>query len=171
MSSTKKEKLKQKIVQESYQFFIYAVFLSLFFCSLYTYQRLILDEYSIHYFHYGYGIFQGLVLAKIILIGEVFHLGERYADRPLIFPTLYKAVIFSILVLIFSIVEHFIDGFLKGIHSEVIYHELIDKGKYLIFAKILVVFFVFIPFFAFIETGRVMGEGKLINLFFRKKPK
>ena len=43
---------KQKIAQEIRLFAIYATFLTLFLCSLTTYKRLILGEYSIAYLHY-----------------------------------------------------------------------------------------------------------------------
>ena len=33
----------------------------------------------------------------------------------------------------------------------------------------LVIFVAFIPFFAFRELGRVLGEGKIRTLFFRKR--
>ncbi len=162
---------KQKIVHELYLFFIYAAFLTLFFCSLSTYRRLILGEYSISYLHYGYGLVQGLVLSKIILIGEVLKLGEKYAHKSLIIPTLYKTVIFTFFALAFIVLEHFVTGYIHGLNSAKIYQEFIDKGLDEALARILVIFIVFILFFAFIETARVMGEGKFINLFFKRKTK
>jgi hypothetical protein len=133
------------------------------------YRRLILGEYSISYFHYGYGIFQALILAKLILIGESLRLGEKYENHPLIIPTLYKTVVFSFFVLLFSMFEHFVEGFIHGTGFSEIYHEFMSKSKDEVLARVLVVFFVFILFFAFLETARVLGEGKLIDLFIRRK--
>lgn len=163
--------VKQKIIGELIKFSMYASFLAVFFCSLITYRRLILEEYSISYFHYGYGIVEALLLSKIILLGEDLRLGEKLENRPLIILTLYRTIIYSFFVLIFSVVEHFVLGFLHGKNFMNIYYEFMDKGIDEVLAKGLVVFFVFILFFAFVNTSIALGENKLFNLFFYGKPK
>lgn len=165
----KKEMVKQKIVNELFLMSIYFTFLSLFFCALTTYQRLILDEYSISYLHYGYGLIQALILSKIILIGKSLRLGERFIDKPLIIPTLYKAFIFSILALFFIILEHFITGYFEGISVAKVYQRFADKAFDIVLAKAVVVFLVFILFFAFLQIGSLIGENKLFKLFFYGK--
>jgi hypothetical protein len=167
--NTKKQKIKQKITDEFYRFLIYFSFLAIFFCSLTTYRRLILGEYSINYLHYGYGLLHALIISKIILIGESLKLGGKFENKPLIIPTLYKTIIFSVLVLIFTVLEHFVTGFFEGIRFEKVYEDFLNKGFDEIFAKILVVFSVFILFFAFLETAYVLGEHRLIKLFFGTK--
>jgi hypothetical protein len=161
-------KTASKIKVELYRFLIYASFLSLIFCALSTYKRLILGEYSISYLHYGYGLIQGLILAKIIVIGEMFRLGERFATKPLIIPTLYKTLIFTIFVFFFALFEHFFTGYLKGKSSLQIYEEFLNHGLDEILAKALLLFFVFILFFAFLEISNWLGGNKLIKLFFSK---
>lgn len=165
----KKESIKQKIENEMYLLLIYFSFLSLFFCSLTTYHRLILGQYSISYLHYGYGILQALILSKIILIGQSLRLGERFMDKPLIIPTLFKAVIYSIFTFFFIICEHFVTGFLRGIGFAELYQEFVNITFDVVLAKTLVVFLVFILFFAFLEIGSLMGENKLFKLFFSGK--
>lgn len=161
--------IKQKIKNELFLMMIYFLFLSFFFCSLTAYERLILGEYSISYLHYGYGLLQALILSKIILIGESLGLGEKFKDRPLIIPTLYKAIIFSLFTLFFMVLEHFITGFLRDISFAELYQKLVNKSLDVLLAKALVMFIVFIPFFAFLQIGNFMGENKLIKLFFFRK--
>lgn len=91
----------RKFLVEMRKFAIVASFLFFFFGAFATYRRLILSEYQIDYFQYGYALIQALVLGKVVLIGEIFQLGERFHGKPLIFPTLYKTFSFSILVLVF----------------------------------------------------------------------
>jgi hypothetical protein len=45
----------------------------------------------------------------------------------------------------------------------------LGKGYHEVLAGSMVVFVAFIPFFAFRELGRVLGEGKIRTLFFRKR--
>jgi hypothetical protein len=53
---------------------------------------------------------QALVLGKVIMIGRVFRFGRGLEDKPLIYPTLYKTVVFAVFVAVFKIVEHGIKG-------------------------------------------------------------
>lgn len=168
---TDKAHLKKKILHELRLFLIYFIFLTLFLWTFTMYRRLILNEYQIGYLHYSYNFLEALVLSKIILIGQTFKLGERFSDQPLIIPTLYKTVIFSLFVLIFTIIEEFVVGYIRGKDFARIYQEFALIGFDEIVARVLVMFFVFILFFAFLEIGRVMGEDNLLNLFTRKKSK
>ena len=128
-----------------------------------------MEEYHVGYFTYGYGLIEALVLAKVIVVGERLQLGERFADWPLIFPTLYKAILFGLFVLAFSILEHFITGFIDGQDLAGVFQEFVNRRRYEILARILVMFVTFIPFFAFGEAARALGEVKLFELFFRRR--
>jgi hypothetical protein len=168
-ASSKAAGLKQKLAYEFQRFLMVFVYLALLIGAFTTYRRLLMDEYHLGYLAYGYGLIQALVLAKLIVLGESLGLGERFCDRPLIIPTLYKAVIFGILALVFSLLEHFIRGLLHGKDLAVSFQELVSVGGYEILARVLVMFVAFIPFFAFREAGRVLGQVKLFELFFRSK--
>jgi hypothetical protein len=126
------------------KFALIASFLFFFFGAIATYRRLILSQYQIDYFQYGYAVIEALVLGKVILVGEIFHLGDRFQGKPLIVPTLYRTVSFSILVLIFAVLEHFVRGFIHGEKIAVIVGDLAAKDGADIAAKILVMFIAFI---------------------------
>lgn len=160
---------KQKVLRELSDYWITFVYLALFFGAFTCYRRLILAEYHIGYFHFGFALIEALVLAKVILIGDAMHLGLRMEKKPLIFPTLYKAIIFTVWVGVFRLIEYTITGLIhgKGIASGI--DEFRKHGIDAFLAESLVVFFAFIPFFAFRELGRVLGDGRIYNLFFRGK--
>jgi hypothetical protein len=132
------------------------------------YRRFVLAEYQISYLHYGTAVIEALILAKVILIGDAVGLGRRTHDKPLIYPTVRKAVVFSVFVGIFAIVEHMVEGLIHGKGVAGGLATLWSEGKDEILARCLVTFFAFIPFFAFRELGMLMGEGKLRRLFFRR---
>lgn len=110
----------------------------------------------------------GLVQGKVVLIGEIFHLGDRFHGRPLIVPTLYKTLLFSILVLAFAVLEHFLKGFMHEENIGAIVGNLAAKDGADNMAKILVMFIAFIPMFAISEIGNLHGEGRLFGLFFER---
>jgi hypothetical protein len=170
MNDVNKKKVgwKQKLFHELIEYWTNFVYLALFFGVFTSYRRLIMAEYQIGYQHYGIVVIKALVLAKVIMIGDVLHLGRRLEDKPLIFPTLYKSAVFSIWVAVFNVLEDAIKGLLHGIGLAGGFYELISKGTDELLAGCLVVFFAFVPFFAFKELGRLLDEGKIRDLFFRR---
>lgn len=157
--------LKQRVLHETRRLLVYTVFFTLFFWAFATYRRLILGHYNISYIHYGYSLVEALILSKIIILGQILGIGERFENKPLIIPTLYKTFIFSIFVMAFDALEHFVIGAIHHQAFEKLYAEFMDKGIDLLRARILVMLFVFILFFAFLEIDRYMGNNKLVNLF------
>ncbi|MGA2228904.1 MAG: hypothetical protein ABSH41_31085, partial [Syntrophobacteraceae bacterium] len=112
---TKRAGLKSKAIHEMAEYYIIFMYLAVFFGLFTWYRRLILAEYQIIYLHYGAAVIKALVLAKVIMVGRALHLGRRwFTDPPLIVPTVYKAVVFTIFVGIFGVVESTISGLLHG---------------------------------------------------------
>lgn len=169
MRTFSKEILKKRIIHDLQLFLFNFIFLTLFLWTFTMYRRLILEEYQVSYIHYSYNFIEALILAKIILVGQTFKLGERFSDQPLLIPTLYKTLIFSFFIGAFTVLEEFFIGYFHGKDVFYVYHKLVNLGFYEIIARVLVMFFVFIFFFAFLEIGRSLGEGTLIRLFTHKR--
>jgi hypothetical protein len=169
-NENKKEmSLKEKAIEEFKVFWIVALFLAFVFGAFTWYRRLILTEVGVSYFHYGAAVVEALVIAKIILIGQALGLGKRFEDGPLIVAALFKAVLYGILVAIFAVLEHVIGGLIHGKNMAAVWQELLGLGKDEILARTLMVIVTFVPFFAFWEAGRVMGQGKLLAMFFQRR--
>ena len=160
---------KQTVVSEVIEYWIVVVYLASFLGAFTWYRRFVLAAHEITYLHYGTSVLEALVLAKLILIGDALHLAHRLDDKPLIVPTLYKAVVFSLWVGLFTVLEHTVVGLLheRGVAAGV--QELMSTGKFELLARCLVTFCAFIPFFAFKELQRVLGVDKLLTLFFRRR--
>ncbi len=161
--------LKKRVVRESIEYLFNFVYLAVFLSFFAWYRRLILAEYEIAYLNYGIAIVEALVLAKVVLAGDALGLGRGlFAGKPLIVPTLYRAVVFGIFVAAFRLIERTIGGLLHGKGLAGGFREMFAGDGYVVLANSLVVFFAFVPFFAFKELGRVLGERRIIGLFFRK---
>jgi hypothetical protein len=55
--------------------------------------------------HLAPAMLKALVFAKFVLIGEHLKLGKRFEDRPLIWPILIKAALFSVVLVGFDCLE------------------------------------------------------------------
>ena len=165
----KRGDLKKKVVHEVVEYWINVCYLTIVFAAFTQYRRFLLAAHDITYTNYGFAVIEALVLAKVIMIGDVVRLGRGLERKPLIYPTLYKTVVFTLFVAVFTLIEHGIKGLWKGegFTSGVV--DFFGKGSNEILANSIVVFVAFIPFFAIKELGRVLGEDKIRALFFRRR--
>lgn len=168
-SDKKKGSLKEKVVHEVVEYWINVCYLALVFGAFTQYRRFLLAAHDITYTNYGFAVIEALILAKVIMIGEVARLGRGLDRKPLIYPTLYKTVVFTLFVGAFTLVEHAIRGLWsgEGFTSGIV--DFLGKGSDEILANSLVVFVAFIPFFGIKELARVLGEDKIRVLFFRSR--
>src|SRR5215831_10417731 len=111
---TKPAGWKQKIVHEVIEYWINFVYLAFFLVAFTWYRRLILAEYHVDYTHYWFPLIEAAVLAKVIMIGDVFRLGRGLDQKPLILPTLYRTVVFSAFVLVFHLLEATVRALFHG---------------------------------------------------------
>jgi hypothetical protein len=168
---TEAKSLKARAVAETKAFLFIAIYLALLFGSFTVYRRLILSEYHDSYLHYGYAIVEALVLGKVILIGRMLHVGERFRDLPLIVPVLWKTFSFSLLVIAFSVLERVVESLFHHRGLGAAFEEVAAQGKAEILARVLILFTALVPLFILVEIGEVLGEGKLFALFFRRRTK
>jgi hypothetical protein len=161
--------VKKKIREEFALYWINVVYLSLMFAAFTQYRRLILAAHDITYTHYWVAVVEALVLAKVILIGDALRLGRRLEHKPLIYSTILKTIAFSIFVGIFSIIERTVTALWKGDGLKEALLDFFARGTDELLAGCLVILVAFIPLFAYRELERVLGKGKIFNLFFRER--
>ncbi len=148
--------------RELFGIFIYLwVLLSLF--SLH--KALVLNEESLIY-HQGFALINALALAKVVLVAEFFHVGDKLKNRPLIYPIMFKSAVFAMILLCFHIIEEMLLGIL---HGKPLSQSISDTGGGTLQGILMVgiiIFVVLTPFFAFRELGRAIGKEQLRSLLF-----
>jgi len=165
----KTQELKKKAIHELTEYGLNVLYLTVVFAAFTMYRRLLLAAYDIAYTNYWVSLIEAMILGKVIMIGSVLRIGRGLEDKPLVYPTIYKTVVFVVFVALFKIVEHGIKGLLHGEGFMGGLGEMARKGPHEVLANSLVVFVAFVPFFAVKELGRVLGEQKIRTLFFRKR--
>jgi len=152
--------LKEKVQSEMKEYAFIAGYFALFFLALTTYRKLILAEYGIGYFAYGWSLIQAAILGKVVLIGHALHLGHRFEDRPLLFAMVWKSVVYSLFAALLIGLEHVLEALLhhKPISSE---FQLSGGHGYEMVARFQIMLVAFVPFFAFGDLARIVGRGSL----------
>lgn len=158
--------LKERALEELKTFWLIALYLWVFLGAFMTYRVLILAETGVWYVHLGVAFVEALIVAKVVLLGNMLSFTRRYDDRALYVSVAYKSALFGVLVVIFAIVEHLVEGLVKGKGLEGGLRDMFSVGGYELAARVLMLVVAFVPFFAFWELGRVLGMQKLANIFF-----
>jgi hypothetical protein len=158
----KAQAIKQKTVHEFKDFVAISIYLAFFFCALATYSMVLLRKYDVSYVNYSFAIINALVVAKVLLIGDMAHLGRSSETKPLYLTVLHKSVVFTLLVVAFHFLEEVVKRIIHHEPNGTVIHNIRwdDLG-----AKSLIVFAVFLPLFAFRELRRVLGEDTFYALF------
>lgn len=160
--------LKVRAKEELRSFLILTLYLWVLFGSFIVYRRLVTAEASISYLHYGIALIEALIVAKVILIANLFGFTRRFEDRRLIVPVLYKTILFGVLVILFGVVEHLIEGWFRGEGLFGGLRALKQTGADELEARVLVLMVALVPLIAFSEISRALGPGKLSAMFFSK---
>jgi hypothetical protein len=147
------------------------------FLFIFVYLWLLLSVYALHNSivlsdwrllgHLGPAMLKALIFAKFVLIGEHLNLGKRFEHKPLIWPILIKAALFSALLIGFDVAE--------AIIRHVLWPDAAPKGDgvemtniRVIFSFAFMAFIALIPFFGIRELSKVIGEDEMHELFFRR---
>jgi hypothetical protein len=161
--------LKQKAYHELKEFFGIAFYLWVILALFQLYRSVLLAEEHISLAHQGFAVINALALAKVLLVAKALHLGEWVEDWPLIYPTLLKSALFTIVLACFKILEEAGLGLYRGKSFQQSIADLGGGTLNGILCLSLIMFVTLIPFFVVTELQGVLGEGKLIQLFFRPR--
>ena len=157
---------KKIILHEMFEYFFHFVFLAVFLVAFTWYRRLILANYHIQYHNYWMPLIDAAILAKVIMLGDAMHLGERFRGKPLAVITLYQTAAFSLLVILFSLVEHTVEAMLHGKTALDGIAEIAEQGLDNILAWCVVILAAFIPFFAMKQVEKAFGVERVRRMFF-----
>ena len=167
--ATTSSTLKQKAIEQMKEFLLIALYLWLVFGLFIVYKSVILAEYHIAFAYHGFALINALALGKVMLVAKDLHLGERFDDAPLIYPTLAKSAVFTVVLACFKILE---DAAVGLYHGKSFGDSIADLGGgtlQAILTLTLLLFVILIPLVGFGELQRVLGKGKLKQLFFHPR--
>jgi len=149
--------------REARKFFVIFLYLWVLFGLFALHKSILLPDEGIVYGQ-GFALVNAFVLAKVMLVADNLHVGDSFETRPLIYPVLFKSAIFAIILVCFDLVEEVVVGTVRGkTISESI--DAIGGGTLEgILSVGVIMFVVLIPFFAFREMTKVVGNRQMRDL-------
>ena len=161
--------LKERAFEEFKRFVAIFVYLWVVFGLLSIHKSLVLSQLHLDYEEHAFAIINAFVFAKVLLVGEELHLGRRFQNRPLIYPVLYKCLVFSVVLIFFHAIESIAVGMWHGNTLAASIPPLLGWNPKGLLAVGFSCFVLLIPFFGFREMARVLGRREMRNLLFGKK--
>jgi hypothetical protein len=158
-------RLKERGVEEAKRFFWIFLYLWILLGLFALHKSIVLNEPH-PFYHQGFAVINAFVLAKIMLIAEVFNVADNLKHKPLIYPIVYKSAVFSLILFSFHVLEEALSATWHGQSVA----EKIPAGS-LTGAVVsgIIMFVVLMPFFALREIGRDIGNEKLFEQFFTQR--
>src|SRR6516225_12027773 len=101
----RKPGLREKAASELKEFAALSLYLYVCLGAVVLFKSATLQHAGIGYTAWGIAAVKALLLAKFMLVGRAMHLGKRFRDRALIWPTLYHSLLFPILLLVLTTFE------------------------------------------------------------------
>jgi len=166
-----KPSIKKRIADEFVEYVVIAAYFCVCFSAILFLKASVLKEQGIAFEPFGFAAIRALILAKFASIGHALHVGERFKNKPLVWPTLYRSIAFLVLLLALSAAEKVVEAL---IHGRKIADSLAEMGggsTTELIATLIVIFLILVPFFALRVLGEAVGERNLIRVFFRPRDK
>src|SRR5215472_10387576 len=164
---TPSRSFKRKAYQNLKEGCIIVLYLWLPFGLLLLHKSMILAEHHIDFTYHGLALINALALAKVMLVARHLHLGEQLRDRPLIYTTLLKSALFTVVLACFKVLEDAVVGLFRHEPFRQSVTELGGGTWQGMLTLACLVFVLLVPFVGMDELGRVLGEGTLLRIFFR----
>jgi uncharacterized protein (DUF1810 family) len=163
-------RLKTGAIDETRKLFGIFIYLWVLLSLFSLHKALVLNDERLIY-HQGFAIINALALAKVVLVAEFFHIGDRLKSRPLIYPIMLKSAVFAVILMCFHIIEEMLIGLW---HGKTLSQSIPNMGGGTLQGILMVgiiMFVVLMPFFAFRELDRAIGTEQLHSLLFGDKTK
>jgi hypothetical protein len=164
----RKSNMKEGAVHQLREFLAMFIYLWVLLALFVINQSAVLAREHQNYQAHFFAFVNALILAKVLLIFEDLHLGNRFRDKPLLYSIFYKCFLFTIFFIGFHILEKVIGGAWSG---RTIAQSILTIGGGTLKGVLstgATVFVALIPFFAFREISRVIGPSELWSLLLNR---
>ena len=167
--ASRKDKVKQVAYHQFKEFLVVFLYLWLIFALFDLHKEIILARHHVEFTSFGFAFINALALGKVMLVAKEMNLADHFKERPLIYPTILKSLVFALLLVLFKIVEEVVVHLVKGHTFEESLAAFGDHEAQTALTAGLLMFVMLIPFFAFAELSRHFGEGRLVRLFLHSR--
>ena len=160
---------KRRALYELRKFSITVIYIWLLLSVFTLHREIILANYHINYSaKFGFAFINAVILAKFMWLGEILHAGKKAARNTLLYSTLRNAALFAVILIVCHLLE---EAFLKVWHGRSFaasFSETVANPRD-IFATMLLMFVVLIPFFFAEGLLEILGKDEIKRLLLKAR--
>ena len=161
--------ITRKLKHEAKEWIVMFLYLWVIFGLFALHQSILRAQLHQDYHLQGFAIINALILSKVMLVGESVQLARGRPDSHPILVILMRSFAFALLLIGFHILESIIVGVAHGKTIGASFPELAGGRLLDIIALGVIVSVCLVPFFAFREVSRELGEGRLWRLLVSRR--
>ena len=105
-------------------------------------------------------LIKALVLGKFILIGEALSVGSRGQKHPLLYRVAWKSLAMLLLLVVFTILEELVIGWVHGETTASVFKELLERTWLQHLARMLLMLLILVPLITVSEIYRMVGATR-----------
>ena len=160
-------KLLKNIQHDFFEILPPTIFFLIAFSLILVTKRLILREYGILWTGFGAAIIGAFLVGKVVLVVDKLPFVNKFPNRPLIYNTLWKSLIYFLTALLVRYLNQVVpllikhNGFVEA--NRHLANDIVWPHFWLIQMWLAVLFFIYC---AMRELVRVIGRDKVIHMFF-----
>jgi hypothetical protein len=134
-------------------------------------REIILRSYHINYTgKFGFAFVNAVILAKFMWLGEILHAGKKAAGKVLLHSTLLNAALFAVILTVCHLLEEVLVKVWHGNAFTASFSEAVADPRD-IFATMLLVFVVLVPFFFAKGLIEILGKDEIKRLLLKAHTK
>jgi hypothetical protein len=132
-------------------------------------REIILANYHINYSSkFGFAFINAVILAKFMWLGEILHAEKKAAGKALLYSMLWNSALFTLILMVCHLLE---EGFVKVWHGQSFaasFSETVADPRD-VFATMLLMFVVLIPFFFAKGLIEILGKDEIKRLLLKTR--
>lgn len=154
ISAAKRAELARRAQHELYEFLGISAYLWVCFGALVLYKAAVLHSVGVEFAPLGMAAVKALISAKFIMLLEALKLGGREKRKGALFAViLRKSSVFTVFLIMLTVIEELIVGHLHGKESSKILAEMAGGTLPQALSVGLLIFLIMVPFFAYRNVG------------------
>jgi len=158
---------KKRIINELRSFSITVIYIWVLLSVFTLHREIILAHYHINYSaKFGFAFINAVILAKFMWLGEILHAGKKAARKTLFYFTLWNSSIFAVILMVCHLLEEALVKVWHGQPFAASVSETLAEPRN-IFATMLLMFVVLIPFFFAKGLIEILGKDEIKRLLLK----
>ncbi len=167
MMHEEKPSWKKRALDELRKLSITVIYIWVLLGVLTLHREIVLANYHINYSaKFGFAFINAVILAKFMWLGEILHAGKKAAGKALLYSMLWNSALFTVILMVCHLLEEALVKVWHGQSFAASFSETVADPRD-VFATMLLMFVVLIPFFFAKGLIEILGKDEIKRLLLK----